>query len=96
MRSWHIRSNKPTGYKPFSQENYNKYEHCETMLLEKIVIPHHRLKRNPDRHGIDVLVIRNKDGRKVGGLEAESHAKYWAEQFPFNTVHFLGRKTKYI
>jgi hypothetical protein len=68
----------------------------EQVLLEKIQIREHQLERNPNPYDIDVLVLK-PDGNVVGGLECESHAKHWTgEEFPFQTVHFLHRKHKYI
>jgi len=86
---------KPTGTKPFSRKDYNKFRVYEKLLMDHVEIPNHDLVHNSDPHGIDILVM--KDGVKVGALEAESHGKYWTKtKFPFKTCHFLYRKKKYI
>jgi hypothetical protein len=87
---------KPEGYKPFSRSTYNKYKIYEELLIDNINIDNHSLINNPDEHGIDVLVL-DEDNKILGGLEAESHGKYWIDKkFPFRTCHFLYRKKKYI
>jgi hypothetical protein len=87
---------KPTGYKPFSEKAYWKFSIFEQILKDNVEISNHEIVRNPDRYGIDLLVL-NEDGMVVGGLEAESHGKYWGDKgFPFKTCHFLYRKKKYI
>ena len=84
---------KPDGYKPFEKSNYDKYSNLEEMVMSKIIIEHCSIEKNPNQYGIDLL-IKNKD-KTVGGIEVESHGKYWTDIFPFDTVHFLGRKTKF-
>ncbi len=87
-------NNKPKGYKPFSIGNYKKYSPLEKFIAEKISIENHKILKNPDKYGIDLIIINNE--KICGGLEIESHGKYWIDAFPFDTVHFLGRKKKYI
>lgn len=83
-------------HKKYSAENHEKYKIFESFLMDNISIEEHTLAKNPDVHGIDVLVL-NAENTPVGGLEAESHGKYWStDEFPFDTVHFLHRKNKYI
>jgi hypothetical protein len=83
----------PKNYKPFSKDNFDKYKHLEKVVIDKIKIDNCILEKNSDEYGIDLVIINNN--KIVGGLEVESHAKYWTYSFPFNTVHCLGRKKKY-
>lgn len=83
----------PEEYKPFSPGNYEKYSPLEKQTIEKINLNNYSIMKNPDKYGIDLL-ITYKD-KIIAGLEVESHAKYWENEFPFKTVHFLGRKKKY-
>ena len=84
---------KPTGYKPFDTDAYLQFSPLERIVRTKILIPNHQLIKNPEPYGIDLLVV-NAEGIQ-GGIEVESHEKYWTKEFPFDTVHFLGRKQKY-
>jgi len=85
----------PKGYKPFSKKLYDMYNYLENIVIEKINIKNHSLTKNKDRYGIDIVI--KKEENVVGGIEVESHGKYWKSIiFPFNTVHFLGRKKKFI
>ena len=87
---------KPIHYKPYSEYSHSKYKWLETLIIQRLCIRNHHLQSNSDKFGIDVLVLDNK-GAVVGGLEIESHGKYWRSYpFPYDTVHFLGRKAKYI
>jgi hypothetical protein len=84
---------KPEGYKPFSEGNYDKYSPLEEQVKSYLYIYGMDIVSNPDKYDIDLLIV--DDGDIIGGIEVESHAKYWDDEFPFDTVHFLGRKLKY-
>jgi hypothetical protein len=84
---------KSIGYKPFSQDNYDKSKWVEEIIFDKIKLANYNMVKNDNKFGIDILII--DDNQIVGGIEAEQHSKYWKEYFPFKTVHFLGRKKKY-
>ena len=81
-------------YKTFSQDKYIKFNIIEDIVKNKIDIDNYEITKNPDKYGIDLLIKRNNV--IIGGIEVESHSKYWVFDFPFETVHFLGRKTKFI
>jgi hypothetical protein len=86
---------RPSGYKPYNPE-LDRYGWLEGLVIER-TSPHlqnHVIVKNPDEKGIDLLI--KKDDQVVGGIEVEWHGTYWKKRFPFNTVHFLGRKTKFI
>jgi len=86
---------KPIHYKPYDETLDGSFKWAESIVNNYVIIPHHYVKANPDKYKIDFLVY--KDDFVVGGLEVESHGKYWKNyEFPFNTVHFLGRKIKLI
>jgi len=84
---------KPVGYKPFDPVSYEKNRWVEDFLLTKINIPDFVIQKNSDKHGIDINVW--KDGKMIGGIEAEWHGRHWKDKFLFETVHCLGRKFKY-
>lgn len=86
---------KPKHRKPFSPRSYRENKWVEDLIEKKVEIAGYRLMHNPDKHGIDLLIV-NRHGKAIGGIEAEWHGRYWKKNFPFETVHFLGRKIKYI
>jgi hypothetical protein len=82
--------------KPFEKELYDKYnDDVLKSIIKNIEIPDHYIVKNKKQYEIDLLIV-NKWNMICGYIEGESHAKYWKDKFIFNTVHFLGRKTKYI
>jgi hypothetical protein len=85
--------NKSINYKEFSSELYNVFSPLEEKVINKIKIENCSIEKNLNQYGIDLIIVKN--GYVMGGIEVESHEKYWKNNFPFNTVHFLARKEKY-
>ena len=85
---------KAVGYKPYDKDLHREVAWTENRLQKQIQINGCSIIRNPDKYGIDFYVM--KDNVILGGIEVELHGKYWKETFPFQTVHFLGRKAKCI
>lgn len=81
--------------KPYSQEMDKDNKWVEMLILGKIVVSNHKVIKNPDKYGIDLLVLNSVE-ETVGGIECEKHGKYWLKTFDFPTVHFLGRKAKFV
>jgi hypothetical protein len=83
-------------YKPFKQESFNEFNDKVMRIVKKNLLFHgYYLEENPDKFGVDFLLL-NTYCQVRGFVEIESHAKHWFEHFPFETVHFLGRKLKYV
>jgi hypothetical protein len=86
--------------KPFSQELYDTYnESVINQVTFNLHIKDHMILLNSDRYDVDLVILDVKGkskGMPRGYIEVEYHGKYWKQaEFPFPTVHFLGRKTKY-
>lgn len=81
--------------KPFSQDLYDQYnEPVINQVTFNLHIKDHMILLNSDRYDVDLAILDTK-GKVKGYIEVEYHGKYWKSEFPFPTVHFLGRKTKY-
>lgn len=90
---------RPDGYKIFDKKLYNGHKGLEDyvvrVLSTSLQVGGLELYKNPDPYGIDILVGNGKE--PVGSIEVEWHGRYWRRRdFPFRTVHFLGRKKKYM
>jgi hypothetical protein len=89
---------RPKGYKPFSESSYEKFAPIEYDVMRKLQIHNCKVDKNVDKYGIDLIVYKQYDDIfiAIGGIEVESHSKYWGGYtFPFFSVHFLVRKKKY-
>lgn len=82
--------------KPFSQDLYDQYnEPVINQVTFNLHIKDHMILLNSDRYDVDLAILDTK-GKVKGYIEVEYHGKYWTgSEFPFKTIHFLGRKTKY-
>jgi hypothetical protein len=79
--------------KPFEQDLHDKYDAPAKEAVAKYmtglgceVMP------NPDKYGVDLLVIRN--GKEIGVVEVE--VRQWSPNCPFPTIHVPERKTKFF
>lgn len=86
---------KPENFKPFSQASYDANQVFEEKVRQKLSIENHTIIKNPNKHGIDLLVIRNSDGEVVGGIEVENRSGRWSDGFKPSEVIVYGRKVKY-
>ena len=81
--------------KPFSSAQYDADDDAKNQV-GKFIAQHWGLTNvrvNPNRYGIDLLA--NDDGI-LTGIEVEVKHNWTDERFPFSTVHFSARKTKFL
>ncbi len=81
--------------KPYSEELHDEYRWTEDEIHNKIDLDNYNLIDNPEKKGIDKLIV-DSNGNVEGGIDVESHGKYWHDEFPFSSVHFLVRKEKFV
>ena len=86
---------QPMTGKPFSSAQYDADDDAKNQV-GKFVAQHWGLTNvrvNPNRYGIDLLA--DDDGTPTG-IEVEVKHNWQGDQFPFGTVHFSARKTKFL
>lgn len=79
--------------KPFSKKLYSEDDNAKYQVVDWLTRQNYNAKINPDTYGVDVLA--NKNGVKYC-FEVEVKHNWTGVDFPFSTVHFSGRKRKYI
>ena len=81
--------------KPFSQIQYDADDDAKNQV-GKFVAQHWgftNVRVNPNRYAIDLLA---HDNGTLTGIEVEIKHNWVGNQFPFQTVHFSARKTKFL
>jgi hypothetical protein len=81
--------------KPFSKIQYDADDDAKNQV-GKFVAQHWgftNVRINPNRYGIDVLA---DDNGTPTGIEVEVKHNWTGNLFPFQTVHFAARKTKFL
>lgn len=91
-----------TNTKPFSQAEYNRYNAFAVELLQKD-LPMFYVHKPQENFGIDTFVYVSEKLFDAGDaplfaveLEVKKSGNWGEEQYPYSTVHFLARKTKYL
>jgi hypothetical protein len=81
-------------YKPFSPSLYKKDDGAKELVIEWLSSQDITAWVNPDQYGIDLL---SKDMYGVEhSWEVEVKHNWKGDQFPFSSVHFSGRKKKFL
>jgi hypothetical protein len=81
-------------YKPFSTSLYATNDSAKELVIDWLKRQNIDAWVNPDQYGIDVL---SKDEFGVEhSWEVEVKHNWRGPRFPFNSVHFSGRKKKFI
>jgi hypothetical protein len=81
--------------KPFSGAQYDADDDAKNQV-GKFIAQNWGLTNvrvNPNRYGIDLLA---DDDGTLTGIEVEVKHNWTDERFPFSTVHFSARKTKFL
>ena len=79
--------------KVFSQEHYNQDDVAKFQIIAWLEKQGYKAWVNPDQYGIDLLAERW--GRKFQ-FEVEVKHNWKGVMFPFENVHFSGRKRKFV
>lgn len=81
-------------YKPFSPSLYKKDDSAKELVIKWLKAQDIDAWVNPDQYGIDVL---SKDEYGVEHCwEVEVKHNWRGPEFPFPSVHFSGRKKKFV
>lgn len=79
--------------KPFSEEQYAQDDPAKFLAVDWLSMMGFYAYINPDQYGIDVLAIKDFNDY---GFEVEVKHNWHGRVFPYDTVHFSARKTKFI
>ena len=79
--------------KPFSKDQYDQDDAAKYQVVKWLRNDGYEAQVNPARYGIDVLAT--KDGRDLK-LEVEVKHNWKGEVFQYNTLHYSGRKKKFL
>lgn len=79
--------------KPFDPELYKQDDPAKHEMVSWLSDMGFYAYINPDQYGIDVLAIKDFVDY---GFEVEVKHNWSGHEFPYDTVHFAGRKTKFI
>ena len=79
--------------KVFSQEHYNQDDVAKLQIIAWLEKQGYKAWVNPDQYGIDLLATRW--GRQFQ-FEVEVKHNWKGKIFPFQNVHFSGRKRKFV
>lgn len=80
--------------KPFDQHTYATDDNAKQLVMDLFRHWGCTIGVNADDYGID-LVGRDPDGN-VFGVEVEVKHNWHGPTFPFTTIHYAARKTKFI
>lgn len=80
--------------KPFDQQTFNDDDNAKQLVIDLFRYWGCTIGVNADDYGID-LVGREKDGT-VFGVEVEVKHNWHGDTFPFTTIHYSARKTKFL
>lgn len=79
--------------KPFDRGLYEQDDPAKDQIVEWLSVMGFYAYINPDQYGIDVLAIKDFNDY---GFEVEVKHNWSGPEFPYDTVHFSARKTKFI
>lgn len=88
----------------FNQSSYDrsdaKSKSSTIALIEKLIKRGHinqvKIKENPDKYGIDLLVLDNITEEVIGYIEVEQSYKWGREVYPYKTIRLPERKEKWL
>lgn len=80
-------------YKPFDPELYGRDDSAKLIVIAWLAENGIEARVNPDQYGIDLLAEGPKGSYQI---EVEVKHNWLGGDFPFSTVHFSGRKTKFV
>jgi hypothetical protein len=81
--------------KPFSPTLYAENDDAKNLVIDFLKANGFLAKVNPDQYGIDVLA-KHLDTNEKYELEVEVKHNWRGERFQYPTLHFPGRKQKFI
>lgn len=83
--------------KPFSQELYTENDDAKNLIIEYLKSKGYQAFVNPDKYGIDLMYYEVTDSSDPDTQYCEVEVKHnWkGPVFPFETVHFPVRKSKF-
>jgi|TARA_R110000796_G_scaffold44423_6_gene108416 hypothetical protein len=79
--------------KPFDQDLYDKDDSAKHIVIEYLGRHDILARVNPDPYGIDLLA--DKDGEPYE-IEVEVKHNWSGAKFPFSSLHYSDRKTKFL
>lgn len=79
--------------KPFDQKLYDQDDNAKEIVIEWLRTFDIIARVNPDPYGIDLLAYGPKGSYDI---EVEVKHNWKGQRFPFETVHFSARKTKFV
>ena len=80
-------------YKPFDPELYGRDDSAKLIIIAWLAEHGIEAEVNPDQYGIDLLAKGPKGNYQI---EVEVKHNWLGGDFPFKTVHFAARKTKFV
>lgn len=80
--------------KPFDPNLYNEDDSAKDVFIDWLTVQGWTAWVNPDQYGIDVLAIGNN--WQECQFEVEVKHNWSGDKFPFDTLHFAGRKRKFL
>lgn len=80
--------------KPFSPSLYNKDDSAKDTFIKWLQAQDIQAWVNPDQYGIDVLSQNNAGLTHAWEVEVKHNWK--GPEFPFNSLHYSERKTKFL
>ncbi len=81
--------------KPFSPTLYQENDDAKLLVIDYLRANGFLAKVNPDQYGIDLLARNTKTSENYE-LEVEVKHNWKGPKFQFPTLHFPGRKLKFI
>ena len=79
--------------KAFEQDLHDKYDApAKSAVADYLTRLGYEVLPNPDRYGVDLLVLNNH--KVIGVVEVE--VRQWSPTCPFSTIHVPERKTKFF
>jgi hypothetical protein len=81
--------------KPFSPTLYAQNDDAKLLVIDYLKANGFLAKVNPDQYGIDLLA-RNIQTSQNYELEVEVKHNWKGPRFQFSTLHFPGRKLKFV
>jgi len=79
--------------KTFEQDLHDKYDApAKEAVAKYLTTLGYEILPNPDKYGVDLLVLHNGIG--IGVIEVE--VRSWSPICPFPTIHVPSRKTKFF
>ena len=79
--------------KPFSKSQYDQDDRAKYQVIQWLRKKGYEAQVNPERYGIDVLA--EKDGQLLQ-IEVEVKHNWKGPEFQYDTLHYSGRKKKFL